>query len=140
MHRTGFKAQMYVEGELCPLTQDFTVGFSSTEIQTKDRGSDWIKYLKGMKDAPIDFELTTDETDPSYVALKEAYFSSADDAYLEIEFTNKPKTATEWEGFKGDWVVTAFEDGEPIDDEAKTNVSVRLAANSPNEPQRTSST
>ena len=139
MHRTGFHSQMYVNDMLCSLTQDFTLTFSSTEIQTKDRTSHWIKYLKGMKDVPLDFELTRDDTDPGYQALKAAYHSTAEDDYLPIEFTNRLKTAGAWKGFKADWVVTAFEEAEPIDDEAKTQVSIRLAANSPNEPEETAS-
>ena len=139
MHRTGFHSQMYIDDVLCPLTQDFTLTHSSTEIQTKDRASIWIKYLKGMRDVPLDFEITRDDSDPGYQALRAAYFSTAEDDYLPIEFTNRPKTASEWRGFKADWVVTAFEESEPIDDEAKTNVSIRLAANSPNEPEETGS-
>lgn len=140
MHRTGFHAQMYVDDEICKLTQDFTLSFSSTEIQTKDRGSDWIKYLKGLKDAPMDFDITQDDTDPTYLALKAAYYSTAEDNYLPIEFTNRPKTSASWKGFKADWIVTGFEESEPIDDEAITSVSIRLAANSPNEPAETGST
>jgi len=137
MARTGFKAQMYVEGQLCTLTQDFSFAVSRTDIQSKNRGLIWTKYLKGMKDVPIDFDLTTDENDPQYQALSASFDSDADDDYIEIELTDKPKTSTGWSGFKADWVVTKFEKSEPLDDEAKTSVSIRIAAGSPNEPSVT---
>ena len=137
--RIGWHANIYVESQLCKLAQDFTFAVSTTEVESKNRGSRWIKFLKGLRTVPIDFEMTTNESDPTYQALKASFDSDSDDDFVEIEFTNKLKTKPDWGGFKGDFIVTKFEQSEPMDDEAKTSVSIRLAAGSDNEPTYTKS-
>jgi|GEM_PF-4791129 len=47
MARTGFKAQMYVEGQLCTLTQDFSFAVSRTEIPAKcSENRSWAMPLR----------------------------------------------------------------------------------------------
>jgi hypothetical protein len=128
MPRTGYKARVYVAGKIVPGVQDITVTTSRTEVQVKVREHGDVRYLAGLKDTPIDFEMLDDPTDETYLALKAAYHSDTDDNFLEVEITDNPKTAAKWEGIKGDFIVTKFEKSYPVDDAAKVNVSLRQAA------------
>ena len=139
MARIGFFAKMYVAGVLCDLIQDFTTEDSFNEVESRNRGSRFVKTLKGMRTKVIDFDMSTVESNPGWQALKAAYNSSAEDSYIEIEFTNRVKTSTQWQGFKANWEVTKFTQSEPMDDEAITSVSIRISANSPTEPLETHS-
>ena len=138
MARIGWHAKVYIGGVLCDLVQDLTYEESVTEVESRNRSSRYVKFLKGLRTKPIDFDMTTDATDPGYLALEAAYRSDSDDDWVEVEFTDRVKTKTPYKGFKANFIVTKFAQSEPLDDEAKTSVSLRLAAGAP-EPVVTSS-
>ena len=133
MARTGYKARIYVAGNLLPGVQDITVEVSRTEIEVKSREKSTVGYLNGLLHCPIDFDMDDKPDDPGYKAVKAAFYSQADDNFLSIELTNRPKTTPPWEGIKGDFVVTKFARTYPIDDVARVSVSLRPAAASEEE-------
>jgi len=138
-YRAGIKAQIYVEGTLAKGAQDITVPWTKNEIAVRTRGSRFVKYLPGLIDGPIDFEILYDPDDPVYQALHDAFWSDADDNYLEIEITDRKKTAASWRGIKADFIVTNFEQTDPLEDTSSRSVSIRFAAESDNEPVETGS-
>ncbi|MDR1957608.1 MAG: hypothetical protein LBQ54_00930 [Planctomycetaceae bacterium] len=133
MKRSGYKARIYLGTAVVPGVQDITVAMSRTEIQVKQREKRTVGYLKGLIDFPIDFDMLRDEENATFLAFKNAFFSEADDDYITLDITDRAKTSSEWTGIRADFVVTKFEEGFPIDDVAMQSVSIRLAANSPNE-------
>ncbi len=139
MARSGYKGRIYVEDNVVPGVEDFTVARSRPEIPVRSREKGVVGYLNGLIDVPIDFEMHTKEDDPTYKALEAAFESEADDNYLSIDITNRPKTAEKWKGITGDWIVTKFETAEPIDGVAMTAVSIRVAAASDRVPTNISS-
>ena len=138
-YRAGIKAQLYVEGTLARGVQDLTVPWEKNAIPVRERGSRFVKYLPGLIDGPIDFEMLYNPDDPVQKALHDAYWSDTDDNFLEIEITDRKKTASSWNGIKADFIVTRFEQVDPLEDTSNRAVSIRLAAESDNEPVETGS-
>jgi hypothetical protein len=84
-----------VAGKIVPGVQDVTVTTSRTEVQVKVREHGDVRYLAGLKDTPIDFEMLDDPEDETYQALKAAYHSDTDDNFLEVEITDNPANRRE---------------------------------------------
>lgn len=135
MPRVGIRGQSYLNGGNGAVVQwirakiihDLTIATSSTEVSIKNKGSNYEKFLLGLKSAPIDFDADWEPEDPVFQLMETAHLTDTPIEFLSLDHLLTTKGAR---GFRGKFLVTKFERSEPLDDEMIVSVSLRLDANS----------
>ena len=120
MPKVGIKGQISINGHKAKFVRDLTVSVSRTEIQVKNKGSEYVEYLTGLIDVPLDLEGDWEPGDPAFDALRDAFLSE------------EPVQVTLSEGGIGGvnrpFIVTKFERTEPLEDVMGVSASLRLSA------------
>ena len=106
--------------------RDLTIGISKNEIPVKNKGVEYVRYLGGLKDVPVDFEMDWEPEEGSFAMLVDSFMN---DTPLEFEFLDDTKTKGGY-GLKGEFIVTKLDRSEPLEDVMSASVSLRLAADS----------
>jgi len=136
MPKAGIKGQTYLKNAetwlRAKILRDLTMAVSSNEIATKNKGSVWQKYLIGLRDVPIDCEADWEPGNPVFEALKEAFWTEAPLEFLILDGGIRKVGA---QGLHASFIVTKFERSEPLEDVMSVAVSLRLAADCPDEPE-----
>jgi hypothetical protein len=112
--KIGYQMPLIIGGFTTYSVGDVTIEKSYTEIEVKRKTDRDIRYLKGMRNCPIDFDIDRNEKDPAYRILRD--LSDTDEAVtIEVgEVTDR-------------FIVTKFTRNEPVDDVVTVSVSIRLA-------------
>jgi hypothetical protein len=119
------------EWKRAKVLHDLTLAVSKTEVQVKNKGSNWNKYLTALRDAPIDVEVDWAPGDEVFDALQEAFFTEEVLEFVILDGGIKKAGA---QGLRGGFIVTKFERSEPMEDQMIANVSLRLGADWDFEP------
>ena len=131
MPRVGIKGKTYIGGALAKWVGDLTVAISVAEVAVKNKGSEWERFLPGLKSLPIDIEGNWEPGDPTFDAMQEAFWSEEE---IEVEILDAAKDKN-GKGIKGMFIVTKFERGEPVEDVMSVSASLRLSALSDEDPE-----
>jgi hypothetical protein len=139
MPRVGIKGQSYFNTGThdapvwvrAKILHDLTLAVSKGEVQVKNKGSRWVKYLSALNDAPLDVEVDWQPDDPVFDALQDAFWT---DEVLEFVILDGGIKKAGAQGLRAGFVVTKFERSEPLEDQMLANVSLRLAADWDHEP------
>lgn len=139
MARAGIVGQTYLnvgtydtpEWYQVKILHDLTIEVTATEIQVRNKGSRYVKYLMGLEDAPIDTEYDWAPEDQAFQKMHEAHYKRT---YLDLVFLDGKINQVGATGFRGDFLVTKWGDSQPLDDAEVLTAALRLAAESPNEP------
>ena len=140
MPKAGIKGQTYYNSgtrttpvwNRARLLRDFTLPISTNEIPVKNKGSQWIKYLRGLLDVAIDAEADWEPGNPLFEALKTSFFT---ESIVEIAILDGGIKQAGAQGVRAGFIVTKFERGEPLEDVMTLNFSLRLAAEHTHEPE-----
>jgi hypothetical protein len=112
--KVGYQMPLTIGGFVTRSVGDVTIEKSYTEIQVKRKGDRDVRYIKGMRDCPIDFDIDQNESDPTYKILRDL---SNTDLAVEIEIGSVIDR----------FIVTKFTENEPVDEVVTMSVSIRLA-------------
>ncbi|MDR1290104.1 MAG: hypothetical protein LBK06_02770 [Planctomycetaceae bacterium] len=112
--RVGYEMPLVIGGVTTHSVGDVTITKSYTEIPIKRKGDRDVRYKKGMRDRPIDFTIDNNESDNAYKILKAA---SDTDKAVTIQVGS----------VEDKFIVTKFDESEPVDDIVTVDVSIRLA-------------
>lgn len=137
--KVGIKGQVYInlgsyatpDWARAKFVRDLTFEISKAEIQSKNKGSLWVKYLSGLMDAPLDFECDYEPDDPACALLIEAFWTEDPvdmlilDDYIETEGA---------EGYRAGFLATKSGFNQPLEDIMALPNALRLHANFPHEP------
>ncbi|GHT13711.1 hypothetical protein FACS1894170_10000 [Planctomycetales bacterium] len=96
----------------CRFLHDLTLSISSNEVQVKNKGSRWVKYLTGLDDVPIDIEGEWEPGNPAFDVMQEAYWSKEPLEFVILDGGIRKDGA---QGLRGEFIVTKFERSEPKD-------------------------
>jgi len=137
--RVGVKGQTYYnagtyaqpEWVRAKCIKDLSFEISKTEVQIKNKGSDWVKYLTGLKDLPLDFESDYNPNDPVSTAIMDAFWTEEP---LEFLILDDKITKQGAQGLRAGFIVTKGGRNEPVDDMMTMPSGLRLAADWPHEP------
>jgi hypothetical protein len=112
--KIGYQMPLTVGGFVTYSVGDVTIEKSYTEIQVKRKGDRKTRYIKGMQDSPIDFDIDRNEKDPAYRILRDL---ADTDKAVEIKIGSVTDR----------FIVTKFTENEPVDEIVTMSVSIRLA-------------
>ena len=112
--------------------RDLTLPLSSNEIAVKNKGSVWVKYLRGLIDVAIDGEADWEPGSAVFEGFKSSFFTEKEIELMILDGGIKKQGA---QGTRASFIVTKFERGEPLEDAMTVSFSLRLAATSAQEPQ-----
>lgn len=124
--KVGFKAALTIDSKAIKTIGDLTYNSSRTDIEVKNRASEDVRHLSGMRSDSITLvvQAGTDPEDPQSI-----------DGYdlLKSVYENKmtvPVTYTSAGGFSRtkNQIVTEFSPSDPIDDLATANVTLQVSA------------
>lgn len=124
---TGFNCSVSVDGKTIKTIGDVTYSQSRTEIEVKNRASDEVRYLAGLKSTSFDFTVQAG-TDPEDSSSVDGY------ALLLDMFNNRTVAAVvfsdESAGISktANMICTKFEASEPLDDLATASVTLKITA------------
>jgi hypothetical protein len=110
--------------------RDLTIAISKNEVPVKNKGSKFVRYLSGLIDAPVDFEMDWEPGEGAFDLMQDSFW---EETPLEFEFLDDTKEKG-GKGLTGEFIVTKLERTEPIEDVMSASVSLRLAADSEVEP------
>jgi hypothetical protein len=112
--KVGFQMPLTVGGYVTHSVGDVTIEKSYTAIEVKRKGDRKTRYIKGMLDCPIDFDIDRNEKDTAYRILRDI---ADTDKAVEIEIGSVTDR----------FIVTKFTENEPVDEVVTMSVSIRLA-------------
>ena len=124
--KVGFNAALTIDGKAIKTIGDLTYNSSRTDIEVKNRASEDVRHLSGMRSDSITLvvQAGTDPEDPQSI-----------DGYdlLKGVYENKmtvPVTYTSAGGFSRtkNQIVTEFSPSDPVDDLATANVTLQVSA------------
>ncbi|MCL2745396.1 MAG: hypothetical protein FWE67_16270 [Planctomycetaceae bacterium] len=139
MSRVGIKGQTYFNSgthalpvwKRAKIVKDLTMSLSKNEVQVKNKGSIFVKYLSGLVDVPLDLEIDWEPGDLVFDALQAAFWS---EEILEFVILDGGIRKPGAQGLRAGYMVTKFERGEPLEDQMTGSISLRLHADSEEEP------
>jgi hypothetical protein len=137
--RVGIKGQSYLNlgthaaptWKRASVLHDLTLAVSKGEVQVKNKGSRWVKYLSALNDAPLDVEVDWSPGDDVFDALQDAFWT---DEVLEFVILDGGIKKAGAQGLLAGFTVTKFECVQPLEDQMIANASLRLAADWEHEP------
>jgi len=140
MPQAGIRGQTYYNSgtrqtpvwNRAKLLRDLTLPLASNEIAIKNKGSLWVKYLRGLLDVAIDGEADWEPGTVVFEGFKSSFFTEKVIELLILDGGIKKQGA---QGVRASFIVTRFERGEPLEDAMSVSFSLRLAAESEYEPQ-----
>jgi hypothetical protein len=112
--KIGYQMPLTIGGFVTRSVGDVTIEKSYTEIQVKRKGDRKVRYIKGMQDSPIDFDIDKNEKDETYRILRDM---ADTDKAVEMEIGSVTDR----------FIVTKFTENEPVDEIVTMSVSIRLA-------------
>lgn len=106
--------------------QDVNLNLGSSEVDVTTRGSKgWKEYIRGLKDASLEFDLLYNSTSGSeYKQLLNSYLNGTAISLLAGESEN--------DGLDADWVIVEFNKSQPRDDASKVSVTAKLTKSTRN--------
>jgi hypothetical protein len=137
--KVGIKGQTYLNVGMhesptwkrAKIIHDLTLTVSKGEVQVKNKGSRWVKYLAGLNDAPLDMEADWEPGNDVFDTLQDAFWTETPLEFVILDGGIKKAGA---QGLRAGFTVTKFERAEPMEDEMIANVSLRLAGDWEFEP------
>lgn len=124
---TGFNCTVSIGGKTIKTIGDVTFSQSRTEIEVKNRASDEVRYLAGLKSTS--FELTVQAgTDPEDEGSVDGYSLLLD--MFENQKVCSVTFADEDSGISktANMICTKFDASEPLDDLASASVTLKITA------------
>lgn len=103
------------------------LGFEWDEAVVEDDASTAKRYLKGLVDHPLEFEVNVKIGDANYTALRTA--AMAADTGIRIALCTDIITVVGTQVFEADWIITQFPFDAPISDTSVIAVQCKLDAN-----------
>lgn len=127
MARLGFNASLSFKNGSSTVSgsgiKDLSIEVTSKEVPIESRGFDFIRYLRGQKDVPLDFAVEADS--PCVPILRAAYWAAPGSSAENVETTI---TNAGGDTMTGTFIVTKFGFSAPVAGEEEYNVSMRLSA------------
>ena len=121
MARVGIDASLTFGSTVGDGVKDLNIECSRTEIPINSRGFDWVRYLLGQKELPLDFDIEADAA--ACPSIKAAF-----DGGTEISVTFSDGAETSPETWTADFLVTKYSQAAPVNGEYVRSVSMRLSA------------
>ncbi|GHT30654.1 hypothetical protein FACS1894214_0910 [Planctomycetales bacterium] len=139
MPKVGIKGQTYFNSgthdtpvwQRAKIVHDLTLSLSKGEVQVKNKGSRWVKYLSALNDVPLDLEIDWEPGHAVFDALQAAFWSEEAVEFVILDGGIRKPGA---QGLRAGFMVTKFERSEPLEDEMLGNISLRLHADWAYEP------
>ncbi len=104
---------------------------SRNKIEVKNRASTFKRFLAGLKEYGITFGLTRDDANTAQTALDAAYEAAT---LTSFAFANGPIATTGTKYVKAEFIVTKFDDHEPLEGGTMIDVELSLGAKSAQVP------
>lgn len=124
---TGFNCSVSIGGKAIKTIGDVTFSQSRTEIEVKNKASDEVRYLSGLKSTS--FELTVQAgTDPEDTGAVDGYKLLLDmfenQTVKEVVFSDPDSGIAK----TANMICTKFDASEPLDDLATASVTLKITA------------
>lgn len=110
---------------LVPKIGDLKNSNAATAVDSSTRESAYKLYEKGMLDVGAEFDMKSDYTDPTFVAIRDAYYARGDEGKLRFRILDGTNDEAESEGIDAYFIVTKFERNEPLDDRVTHAVELK---------------
>lgn len=110
---------------------DVTVNLDRNAVAAPSRASAWNKYLPGLKNMSLDVKLNADPADTDQAALQAAYEAGT---VIGMAVADGAIATSGTKYLKGDYIVTKFQRGEPLEGVVPIDVTLQPAASSVNDP------
>lgn len=110
---------------LVPKIGDLKNSNAATAVDSSTRASAYKLYEKGMFDVGAEFDMKSDFSDATYVAIRDAYFTRGEDGKLRFKILDDVEDTAEAEGIDSYFIVSKFERNEPLDDRVTTAVELK---------------
>lgn len=123
-------------GTYTELTVNKNPSYSSDwdAAEVADHVSNFKRFLKGLRDVPLDIEMNMKTGDEQYEAMRTAH-ESADDGVVGLAIATGQMTDVGEHVFEADWEVMSWSESAGIGDTVTVTAGVKLAANTEFEPQ-----
>lgn len=116
----GMAAKTWIEvSNIRDLTQNLETG--EADVTTR-ANSGWHQTLATLKDGSLEFEMVWDTTDANFATFRTAWLYSQE---IAVAAMSGDITVNGEEGLAGNFTVTNFTRGEPLDDAIKVNVTLK---------------
>jgi hypothetical protein len=105
------------------IARDVKVGFTKGEGDVSKRGGGGFKMVRGtLTDLPVTMQIVKDTADANWLALRLACVSRTP---IDFAFTDQAIANSGATGYRAIYEVMKFEDGEPLDGAAMTDVELK---------------
>lgn len=109
----------------------FSSDWDAAEVA--DRVNNFKRFLKGLRDVPLDIEMNMKTGDTNYEAMRTAH-ESADAGVIGLAIATGLMTDVGEHMFEADWEVMSWSESAAIGDTVVVTAGVKLAANTDFEP------
>lgn len=113
------------------IARDVGLNMQRAEGDMSVRASEFKEFLLGQIDAGVDVELVWDPSDTNFDALLSAFLNNT---AVELLILDGAVTTAGSEGLRATWAVAQFPRAEPLDDGAKTAMTIKPRYNGTNKP------
>lgn len=105
------------------IVRDVKVGISKGEGDVSRRGGGGFKMTRGtLIDGTVTTQMVKDTADTNWLYFRSAFYGRT---AIDMAFTDKDITVTGATGFRATYEVMKFEDSEPLDGAALTDVEMK---------------
>ena len=107
---------------------------SRTKAEASKRASAYKKYLPGMMDLGISFNMPRDVADADYIALRTAFLAGT---AIIVAYATGPIATVGTRYVKLEVIITKFDEDEPLDGACMVDIELAPDARSANDPTDT---
>jgi hypothetical protein len=105
------------------IVRDVKIGISKAEGDVSKRGGGGFKFIRGtLIDGSVSSQFVKDTADSNWLAFRSAFYGRT---AMDLAFTDEPIATPGATGFRAIYEVTKFEDSEPLDGAAMTDVELK---------------
>jgi predicted secreted protein len=102
-----------------------TLNIDASAVEASTRGSVWRKFLPGLRNLSADMKFIRNNSDTIQAALETAFVAGTS---VIFAFTDAAIATVGTQGIKGEFMVSKFSQGEPIDGAASLDVTLQPIA------------
>jgi len=112
--------------EITPV-RDLNLNLDKGAAEVKARLSTWTQNLPTLKTADLEFGIIADTAIDDYNALRDAYLN---DTVVDVAVADGAIATTGTQYFRADYYATGFKRGEPLEEVATVDITMKLAYSS----------
>jgi hypothetical protein len=107
-------------------TRDVTLNLSAGEADVTTRAnSGWRATAATLREATVEFEMVWKPGDTGFEAIRDAFLTNG---VIELAVLDQLRTVSGAQGPKGNFSITSFSRGEPLEDAIITSVTAKMTS------------